>query len=253
MTDVAVGGLVRSFVVAGDGILYTGGLVREFVGAPGVGANQLLVGGIVREFVVVPAGTGTTALVSTAHYTLSAKPTAFAGALSVGRAIFSLTARAVTLNAQQWLTVTKAALNWSALSPHVVSALLAIAAVAFGFTARAITLRPFLAVAKASLTWTVKAPMVVTALGMAAAALGFTALAARLLVIAVGPTVLKMARVTLGFRARTVLARLPAISKGGGARYQIIIPKDAPTWAQQMQAQFNAVLARIQADIGAKE
>ncbi len=29
------------------------------------------------------------------------------------------------------------------------------------------------------------------------------------------------------------------------SRYQIVVPSDAPLWAQQMQVQFNDVLARI--------
>lgn len=36
------------------------------------------------------------------------------------------------------------------------------------------------------------------------------------------------------------------------SRYQIIVPGDAPAWAQQMQAQFNGVLARIDSDMRPK-
>lgn len=36
------------------------------------------------------------------------------------------------------------------------------------------------------------------------------------------------------------------------SRYTIVIPGDAPPWAQQMQAAFNGVLARIEADMRPK-
>jgi len=54
MTDVVGRGLVRETIGAGEGELRVRGLVREVVGAPGIGGNQLIVSGLVREAVVVP-------------------------------------------------------------------------------------------------------------------------------------------------------------------------------------------------------
>ena len=56
MTDVVVRGLVRETVDTSTGELRVQGLVREVIGAPGVGSNQLIVQGLVREVFVPAAG-----------------------------------------------------------------------------------------------------------------------------------------------------------------------------------------------------
>lgn len=60
MTDVVVRGLARETISTSTGELRAQGLVREVIGAPGVGSNQLLVQGLVRE-VFVPAASAAVA------------------------------------------------------------------------------------------------------------------------------------------------------------------------------------------------
>jgi len=58
VTDVVVRGLARETINTSTGELRVQGLVREVIGAPGVGSNRLLVQGLVREVIGVPATGG---------------------------------------------------------------------------------------------------------------------------------------------------------------------------------------------------
>lgn len=58
MTDVVVRGLAREVIDTSTGELHVQGLVREVIGAPGVGSNRLIVQGLVREVICVPSAVG---------------------------------------------------------------------------------------------------------------------------------------------------------------------------------------------------